>query len=413
MTAAGGRSGREGVGRAGRGKGEGVARDRTLVLVLAGGAGSRLEPLTDGRAKPAVPFAGTLRLIDFPLSNCLHSGLSDVWVLQQFHPESLSDHLANGRPWDLDRTYGGLLVLHPRLGEKGGFHRGTADALWRNSQLIREFDPDALVVLSADAVYRLDYAGLVTGHRDRGAELTVVTTRVDRADAGRYGVVELDGEVVTRYAYKPDEPASDLVAAEVFVLAPDAALAALDAAAAELGEDAVDDGELGDLGDTLLPRLVSAGGAVQHRLDGYWRDVGTVEAYWQAHRDLLGDPPRLDLDDPDWPVRTHGAQRPPARLLPGSRVADSLVSPGCVLHGTVEHSVLGPGVVVEPGAVVRDSVLLGGTVVRAGAAVERAVLDERVRVEPGARVGGPAGQLAVVARGRRVPADGDRPRVGG
>jgi glucose-1-phosphate adenylyltransferase len=379
-----------------------MARPRTLVMVLAGGAGSRLGPLTDGRAKPAVPFGGTVRLIDFPLSNCLHSGLSEVWVVQQHHPESLSDHLANGRPWDLDRTYGGLLVLHPRLGEKGGFHQGTADALWRNSGLVRELDPDALVVVSADAVYRLDYAELVAEHRERDADLTVVTTRVDAADAGRYGVVETGGGRVTGYAYKPDEPASDLVANEVFVFRPAAALEALDEAAAELGEDAVEDGALADLGDTLLPRLVGAGGAVEHRLDGYWRDVGTIDAYWSAHQDLLGEQPRLDLDDRSWPVRTHDAQRPPARLRPGCAVADSLVAPACVLHGTVERSVLGPGVRVAAGATVRDSVLLADTVVGAGATVERAVLDERTRVGTGARVGRAGGGITVTRRDTAV-----------
>ncbi|HEY6744994.1 MAG TPA: sugar phosphate nucleotidyltransferase [Mycobacteriales bacterium] len=375
---------------------------RTLVIVLAGGAGSRLGPLTDGRAKPAVPFAGTFRLIDFPLSNCLHSGISDVWVVQQHHPESLTDHLANGRPWDLDRTYGGLLVLHPRLGEKGGFHQGTADALWRNAGLVREFGPDALVLVSADAVYRADYGRIAARHLDRDADLTIVTTEVDPDDACRYGVVQVDGDRVTDYAYKPEEPAASLVANEVFVLRPDAALAALDEAAEELGPDAVEDGELADLGDTLLPRLVAGGGAVQHRLESYWRDVGTIEAYWAAHRDLLGDEPRLDLDDPRWPVRTHDAQRPPARLRPASSVADSLVSPACVVHGTVTGSVLGPGVRVEEDAVVTDSVLHGDVVVRAGARVTRAVLDERTEVGAGARVGRSRGGITVTARDDRV-----------
>ena len=381
-----------------------MARERTLVLVLAGGAGSRLSPLTDERAKPAVPFAGTLRLVDFPLSNCLHSGLSDVWMVQQVNPVSLTDHLSNGRPWDLDRTYGGLLVLHPRLGERGGFHQGTADALWRNSGLVREFDPDTLVVLSADAVYRLDYAAVVAAHRESGAELTMVTTRVDPEEAGRYGVVEVDGDKVVRYEYKPEDPAGDLIATEVFAFRPDAALNALDAAADELGEDAVEDGALADLGNTLLPRLVDAGDAADYRLDSYWRDVGTIDAYWQAHRDLLGDPPRLDLADENWPIRTAAAQRPPARLRPGAQVADSLVSPACVLHGTVERSVLGPGVVVEAGATVRDAVVLADVLVGSGATVERAVLDERTRVGVGARVGRRDGGITVTGRAAAVAA---------
>ena len=383
-----------------------MARDRTLVMLLAGGAGSRLDPLTDGRAKPAVPFGGTVRLIDFPLSNCLHSGLSDVWVVQQHHPESLSDHLSNGRPWDLDRTYGGLLVLHPRLGEKGGFHQGTADALWRNSDLIREFAPRNLVLLSADAVYRADYAELVAEHDERGADLTIVTTRVEASDAGRYGVVQVEGDKVVDYAYKPEEPAGDLVANEVFVLRTEVALDALDAAAEELGPDAVDDGGLADLGDTLLPRLVAAGNAVQHRLAGYWRDVGTLDAYWSAHQDLLGPSPRLDLDDRAWPIRTHGAQRPPVRVLAGATVEDSLLGPAGVIRGTVRGSVLAAGVRVEEGATVVDSVLLADCVVRSGARVERAVLDERGDVAAGARVGGPDGDITVTHRDTRVPAAG-------
>jgi glucose-1-phosphate adenylyltransferase len=385
-----------------------MSRDRILVLLLAGGAGSRLGPLTDGRAKPAVPFAGTVRLVDFPLSNCLHSGVSDVWVIQQHHPESLSDHLANGRPWDLDRTYGGLLVLHPRLGDKGGFHQGTADALWRNSGLVREFAPDALVVLSADAVYRADYAQIVAEHRERDADLTIVTTRVDPADAGRYGVVQVEGDTVTDYAYKPDEPDGDLVANEVFVLRPDVALDALDEAAAALGEDAVADGALADLGDTLLPRLVKGGTAVQHRLAGYWRDVGTLDAYWSAHQDLLGDEPRLDLDSADWPIRTHGAQRPPARVLSGAELAGAYVAPGAVVSGTVRNSVIGPGARVEAGAEVVDSVLLGDVVVRDGAVVRRAVLDERTVVGSGARVGQADGELTVTRRDTEVAAGAER-----
>src|SRR3954451_21005968 len=181
-----------------------MPRVRSLVVILAGGAGGRLELLTRQRAKPAVPFAGTHRLIDFPLSNCHNAALEDVWVAQQFNPISLSDHLANGRPWDLDRTTGGLLVLQPRLGhdDREGFQHGTADSLWRNAPLMREFAPEALVVLSADAVYTQDYGARVGEHCESGAAVTMVTTEVDPDDAGRYGVVEVDGGAVCHYAYK-------------------------------------------------------------------------------------------------------------------------------------------------------------------------------------------------------------------
>jgi glucose-1-phosphate adenylyltransferase len=378
-----------------------VARDRTLVIVLAGGAGSRLEPLTEHRAKPAVPFAGTYRLVDFPLSNCMHSGLSDVWVVEQQNPASLAAHLANGRPWDLDRTYGGLLVLHPHLGdERGGFHQGTADALWRNEGLIRESGAESLVVVSADAIYRLDYAAVVAGHREAGADVTMVTTQVEPGDASRYGIVRANGDRVVDYAYKPDDPATQIATNEVFVFRADRALDVI----AELGRDADLEEGLGDLGDGLLPQLVADGGARQHPLAGYWRDVGTHEAYWRAHMDLLADRPPLRLDDPTWQVLSRPTQRMPARVTTTARLDRALLSPGAVVAGRVERSVLAPGVVVEEGAVVRDAVLLHDVRVEAGAVVERAVLDEATVVERGARFGG-RDALEVLGRGSRVSGD--------
>ncbi|MFZ5872126.1 MAG: glucose-1-phosphate adenylyltransferase family protein, partial [Actinomycetota bacterium] len=294
-----------------------MAPPRVLVLVLAGGAGSRLELLTDHRAKPAVPYGGSYRLIDFPLSNCRHSGLRDVWVAQQQHPASLADALVNGRPWDLDRTTGGLLVLPPAKGtEREGWHHGTADALWKEATLVRDFDPQALVVVSADAVYRLDYDEVVAGHLDSGAAVTMVTTTVDRKDAARYGVVEPGpGGAVAGYEYKPEKPATSVVTTEVFVFDPARALDELESVMDSLGGD---DEQLGDLGDHLLPRLVGAGQAREHRFAGYWRDVGTVDAYWESHMDLLAPRPLFRLDDPDWPVLTAGARTPPARVRRGA-----------------------------------------------------------------------------------------------
>ncbi len=392
-----------------------MAPTRTLVLVLAGGAGGRLELLTRERAKPAVPYAGTHRLVDFPLSNCHNSGIEDVWVAQQFNPASLSDHLANGRPWDLDRTDGGLLLLQPHLGhdDRTGFQTGTADSLWRNAPLIREFAPEALVVLSADAVYALDYDDLVAEHREAGADLTIVTTEVEPEDAGRYGVVQVDGERVTRYDYKPDEPEGNVVANEVFVFTPGPALDLLEEIAAE-----ADDDHLDDLGDELLPRLVDAGGARAHPHDGYWRDVGTVRAYWESHQDLLLDDPPIVLDDPSWPILTRAiALRSSAHVRRGAAVEESMLAPGARVAGTVERSVIGRGAVVEAGSVVRDSILLPGAVVHGGAEVQCAILDDRVEVCDGATVGGTGGDIALVGlratveAGTRLPAGARFPEV--
>jgi len=377
-----------------------MALPRILVLVLAGGAGGRLELLTERRAKPAVPFAGVYRLVDFPLSNCQHSQLADVWVSVQYQTASLTEHLANGRPWDLDRTTGGLMTLPPFQGsEREGFTEGTADGLWRQSELIRGFDPDALVVVSADAVYTLDYREVVDGHLDSGAEVTMVTTEVAADDAERYGIVQVDGERVTDYAYKPDEPASTTATNEVFVFSPRPTLDRLEQLGREVGEEG-----LADLGTHLLPAQTADGCARAHRFDGYWRDVGTVDSYWQAHRDFLADSPPLDLDGAAWPVHTRGGRHSAARVLAGATVDQSLVSGGTRVAGTVRGSVLSPGVVVEEGATVVDSVLLPGVRVRAGAAVTRAVLDDAVQVGRGAVVGG-EGELTLVGLEARV-ADG-------
>jgi glucose-1-phosphate adenylyltransferase len=382
-----------------------MALPKILVLVLAGGAGGRLQLLTENRAKPAVPFAGVYRLIDFPLSNCEHSGIDDVWVSVQFHPTSLSEHLANGRPWDLDRTSGGLLTLPPFQGtDRGGWNTGTADSLWRNADLVREFDADALVVVSSDAVYQLDYREVTEAHLGSGAEVTMVTTEVAADDAARYGIVQVDGERVVDYAYKPDEPATTTATNEVFVFSPRPTLDRLEALAADAGEDGLE-----DLGSRLLPDQTADGLARAHPLAGYWRDVGTVDAYWQAHQDFLSAEPPLDLDAPGWPVHTRGGRHSAARVLHGAEVDASLVSGGTRIGGTVRGSVLSPGAVVEAGATVVDSVLLPGVRVRAGATVTRAVLDDGVEVGEGAQVGG-EGDIALVGRrarldtGARIPA---------
>src|SRR3954453_1181677 len=308
-----------------------MALPKVLVLVLAGGQGSRLELLTETRAKPAVPFAGVYRLRGFPLSNCQHSGIADVWVSVQYQPQSGSEHLANGRPWDLDRTVGGLMMLPPFQGsERGGWTEGTADGLWRQAELIRDFGPDALVVVSSDAVYKLDYREVVEAHLGSGAEVTMVTTEVAADDAARYGIVRVDGDRVVDYAYKPDEPATTTATNEVFVFSPEKTLDRLEAIATDIGEE-----ELQDLGSHLLPAQTEDGAARAYPLRGYWRDVGTVPAYWEAHQDFLWAAPPIDLDDPRWPVHTRGGRHSAARVLDDGQIENSLLSGGTRVSGDV------------------------------------------------------------------------------
>lgn len=357
-----------------------------LALILAGGTGGRLGALTDGKAKPVVPVGGTYRLIDIPLSNLHHSHISDVWVIEQYQPKSINDHLANGRPWDLDRTNGGLRVLPPFQGEHGeGFAEGNADGLYRQAAFIREFAPELVLVLSADHLYQLDFRDVVKTHQNSGAVLTMVTKKFD-GDASQHGVVELSDGLVTGFEYKPEDPRTDIVAAEIFLYSTDVLLDTL----AELHER---EGQLEDYGDQLIPHLVEHSTVAEHRLESYWLDLGTPENYHRAHMDLL-DGHGLPFDDPDWPILSASPRRLPAFIGEGASVASSLVSPGTLVHGSVSHSVIGADAVVEDGAVVVDSVVLDRVRITAGAVVRSSIVDSGAVVSAGT-VGEP-GRVTVV-----------------
>lgn len=371
-----------------------MAREKVLAIIQAGGTGGRMDVLTRERAKPALPFAGVHQLVDFPLSNLTHSGISDVWLSVQFEGASLQDEVANGRPWDLDRNLGGLRLLMPQEGTGGmdeeGFSRGNADELFRIRDQITAFGPDVLLVMSADHVYRLDFTEVLETHRRKDAECTVVTTEVPVAEAGDHGTVEHNrlGRV-TGFDYKPDKPATATVAAEIFAYRPDVLVEVLEELHRELAEDAREgDSGLEDYGDHLLPRLVRRGRTYAHALEGYWRDLGQPHKYLRAHREVL----TADVDVlsvPDWPILSRLPQRAPARVLKGAEVVDSMVSSGAWVGGVVRRSVLGPGVVVEAGAEVSDSVLLADSTVRGGARVHWSVVDIGCEIHSDARVGDP------------------------
>lgn len=362
---------------------------RVLALVLAGGAGSRLGPLTQSRAKPAVPFGGVYRLIDFPLSNCMNSGLSDVWVIEQYQAHTLNEHLANGRPWDLDRTHGGLQILPPVTGTSGeGFAEGNADALNRHRDTLRKFSPDLLLVMSSDHVLKMDFRELIDAHEANPAEVTLVTTEVPPHRAGRHGVVVVEDGRVTDFEYKPDEPKSATITAEIFLYDFPRLMATLEDLAHK---------DLKDFGHELLPTIVERGGARAFALRGYWKDVGTLETYLEAHRDLLQRPPMLDLDDPNWPIVTRAKGRNPAFIGARAQVEDSLISPGAVVDGTVVRSVIGSGVSVAEGATVVDSVVMKQAHIESGARLDHAIVDVGCLVPSGTSVTGTPVEPAVVA----------------
>jgi len=354
-----------------------------------------MDVLTRETPKPLLPVAGSFALIDFPLSNLRNSGIEDVWLSVQFLAQTVGDAVGNGKAWDLDRNVGGFKLLVPQEGGGAvvgaGFAGGNAEELLLQRDQIRAFAPDALVVLSADHVYRLDYAEVVAEHRRRGAECTVVTTQVDLEEAGQHAVVTTDAAgTVTNFVNKPDAPESSTVATEVFVYSPGPLLEVLEELHRELaGRPDPDPAGLGDFGDHLLPALVARGKTVSHPLEGYWRDLGRPETYVAAHRDLLGGELPL-LSDPAWPVRTNRAPRPPAHVAAGAEITDSLLSGGCRIEGTVIRSVLGPGVDVAPGAVVRDCVVFADATVGPDARLDWAVVADGVRIGPRAILGAPA-----------------------
>ncbi len=374
-----------------------------------------MDVLTRERAKPTLPFAGVFQLVDFPLSNLANSGITDVWLSVQFQGAGLGEEVANGRPWDLDRNRGGLRLLMPQEGTGGtdeeGFAKGNADELYRFRDRVVDDGPELLVVLSADHVYRFDVMDAVRTHRDAGAHCTVVTSTVPLAAASDHATVESDGDGrVTAFDYKPERPTTETVAAEIFVYDVEVLVRVLEELHHELGPDAeAGDTGLGDYGEHLVPRMLDRGHVVAHAIDGYWKDLGQPHKYLAAHHDVLyGD--LGVLGDLDWPIVGHQHQRAAARVLGGARVADSLLSPGSTVLGTVIRSVIGSGAVVEKGALVRDSVVMEDTVVEEGARLDWAVVDRDCVVGRNAEVGSPdtdpedSDAIVLIGRGSRVAA---------
>ncbi|MEW5718695.1 MAG: sugar phosphate nucleotidyltransferase [Chloroflexota bacterium] len=359
---------------------------KVRAVIMAGGEGSRLGVLTVKRTKPAVPFAGKYRIIDFTLSNCVNSNIFDVMILAQYRPHSLIEHIGSGGPWDLNRGFtGGVKIYSPfRARRSGDWYSGTADAVWQNLNFVKSTRPDLVLVLSGDHIYAMDYDPLIAFHLDHKADATLCTIQVPLEIASRFGILATDQDYrVVRFEEKPRDPQSNQVNMGVYLFN-SAALEQL------LRDDSRRRDSHHDFGKDILPRMV----ADKYRLfafpySGYWVDVGTLESYWQAHMDLLASPPSIDLNDRRWVIHTLSEERPPAVIRSDVLVRDSLLANGTIIDtgARVERSVLSPGVRVGKGAVVRESIIFTDTWIEEGAVIERAVVDKRVTIGARARVG--------------------------
>jgi glucose-1-phosphate adenylyltransferase len=355
---------------------------------MAGGQGERLSLLSEKRAKPAVPFAGKYRIIDFALSNCVNSGIYDVAVLTQYRPHSLNDHIGIGKPWDLDRRQGGVHLLQPYLEHgESDWYQGTADAVFQNLGFIMESLCDFVLILAGDHIYRMDYGPMIAFHQQHDADVTLGAVMVSIEEGSRFGILETDAEgQVVSFEEKPARPRGTLGSMGIYVLGRETlARVLLDDSRRN---NTTDPPSQHDFGHDIIPAMMARGERVfAYPFAGYWQDVGTVQSYWEAHMDLLEDNPTFDLYDPSWVVHTLSEERPPAHIHSTAQVTTSLISHGCIVKGCVDHSVLSPGVIVEDGAVVRDSIILFDTVIGAGSVVDRSILDKEVIVGKNCRIG--------------------------
>ena len=356
-----------------------------IAMLLAGGQGSRLYALTQNVAKPSVPFGGKYRIIDFPLSNCANSGIDTVGVLTQYRPLQLNSYIGNGQPWDLDVADGGVYILPPyqSAGEKGSWFSGTANAIYQNIGFIENYDPENVLILSGDHIYKMDYADMLREHLEHDAACTISVLQVSMEEATRFGIMNLgeDG-YVCEFEEKPKQPKSDLASMGIYIFNWKKLREYLIA-------DENDPNSSKDFGKNIIPNMLNAGEKLwPYRFDGYWRDVGTITSLWDANMDMLSTT-LINLYDPAWPISSRSPICPPHFTGENASIVHSIVTEGCEIDGTVENSVLSSAVKVGTGANVVYSVLMPGAVVEEGATVEYAIVGENTVVHKGAHVGTP------------------------
>ena len=360
-----------------------LPKQEVVAMLLAGGQGSRLGVLTRNLAKPAVPFGGKYRIIDFPLSNCVNSGIETVGVLTQYQPLELNDYIGNGQPWDLDSNNAGVHVLPPyQKQKKTDWYKGTANAIYQNIPFIERYNPDYVVVLSGDHIYKMDYSKMLNFHKEKNAACTIAVYEVPMAEASRFGLLNTneDGSIY-EFDEKPKKPKSNKASMGIYVFT-------WEKLRKYLEEDENDPKSQNDFGKNVLPAMLNAGESMfAYRFEGYWKDVGTIESLWESNMDLLDPNIPLDLNDPEWRIYSRNPVMPPHYVAKGATIQNSLAAEGCNVYGTVDFSVLFAGVYVAPGAVVRDSIIMPGSRIEEGATVQYAIVAENSVVGANSVVG--------------------------
>ena len=378
-----------------------MLRKKTCVaMLLAGGQGSRLGILTKKVAKPAVPYGGKYRIIDFPLSNCTNSGIDTVGVLTQYQPLELNAYIGSGAPWDLDISNGGVFVLPPyQKGKSGEWYRGTANAIYQNIAFIEQYNPDYVLILSGDHIYKMDYNAMLNYHIRHGADATIAVREVPWDEASRFGIMNTDSDgKIIEFEEKPKNPKSNKASMGVYIFT-------WSKLRHYLEEDEADKKSNNDFGKNIIPNMLNDKQVlVAYDFNGYWKDVGTIESLWEANMDLLETPMPIDMHDKRWRIFAKNPGMAPHFIAKGATVKDSLITEGCEVYGNVNHSILFAGVIVEEGAKVESSVIMPGSVIKRGAVVRRSIVAENAIVGPGAFVGEETGNIAVVGWGITVPA---------
>ena len=368
-----------------------------VAMLLAGGQGSRLYALTTNVAKPAVAFGAKYRIIDFPLSNCINSGIDTVGVLTQYQPLILNEYIGNGQPWDLDRTYGGVHILSPYQAKtNSSWYEGTANAIYQNLHFMKMYNPEYVLILSGDHIYKMDYAAMLKAHKDTGADCTIAAINVPLSEASRFGILNTnpDGSIY-QFEEKPKVPKSTLASMGIYIFNAKKLFKYLE-------EDDANPNSSKDFGKDVLPAMLNAGEKMfSYRFDGYWKDVGTIASLWEANMDLLGDDPKFDVGDKTWKIHSRNPLAPPEHIGENGVVKNSMIALGCEIDGVVENSILGSNVIVEKGATVKDSVVLANSVIKADATVSYSIIDEDVTVGKSAKIGvnkDPSAEIVVLGR---------------